>query len=146
MKVINITDAQRQITELNWLKAAEPVHRQLRPNLPADYVARMKEVFASGGEMLVVTDGEDVLGVCVFRMTEKTLYGRELYCDDLITNEKKRSSGVGKLMLDTLNEFAQARGCDYLGLDSGTQRQKAHRFYFREGLTITAFHFVKPLK
>ncbi|MBC7624320.1 MAG: GNAT family N-acetyltransferase [Aeromicrobium sp.] len=146
MKVINITDAQRQITELDWLKAAELVHRQLRPNLPADYVARMKEVFASGGEMLVVTDGEDVLGVCMFRMTEKTHYGRELYCDDLITNEKKRSSGVGKLMLDTLNEFAQARGCDYLGLDSGTQRQKAHRFYFREGLTITAFHFVKPLK
>jgi hypothetical protein len=45
-----------------------------------------------------------------------------------------------------LNEIARVRGCDYLGLDSGTQRQKAHRFYFREGLTITAFHFVKPLK
>jgi GNAT superfamily N-acetyltransferase len=146
MKVINITDPQRQIADLEWLKVAESVHRQLRPNLPADYVARMKAVFASGGEMLVVTDEEDVLGVCVFRMTEKTHYGRELYCDDLITNEEKRSSGVGKLMLDTLNEIARTRGCDYLGLDSGTQRQKAHRFYFREGLTITAFHFVKPLK
>jgi GNAT superfamily N-acetyltransferase len=146
MKVINITDAQRNIVELAWLKTAESVHRQLRPNLATDYVGRMKEVFASGAEMLVVADDDSVLGLCVFRMTEKTHYGRELYCDDLITNEEKRSSGVGKLMLDTLNQIATARQCDYLCLDSGTQRQKAHRFYFREGMTITAFHFVKPLK
>jgi hypothetical protein len=26
-------------------------------------------------------------------------------------------------------------------LDSGVQRQHAHRFYFREGMTITSFHF-----
>jgi hypothetical protein len=107
----------------------------------------MTEIFASGAEMLVVADADDdVLGLCVYRMTEKTHYGRELYCDDLITNEQKRSGGVGKLMLDTLNEIGNARQCDYLCLDSGTQRQKAHRFYFREGMTITAFHFVKPLK
>jgi hypothetical protein len=31
------------------------------------------------------------------------------------------------------------------GLDSGTQRQQAHRFYFREGMLATAFHFVKKL-
>jgi GNAT superfamily N-acetyltransferase len=146
MKVINITNAERNIVELAWLQKAESVHRQLRPNLAQDYVGRMKEVFDSGAEMLAVVDDEDVLGLCVFRMTEKTHYGRELYCDDLITNEQKRSGGVGKLMLDTLNEIGIARGCDYLCLDSGTQRQKAHRFYFREGMTITAFHFVKPLK
>ncbi len=146
MNVINITDATGSIVALDWLKAAEPVHRQLRPNLPTDYVGRMKEVFASGAEMLVVTDETDVLGVCVFRVTEKTHYGREIYCDDLITNEHKRSGGVGKKMLDALNEIGAARNCDHLCLDSGTQRQKAHRFYFREGMTITAFHFVKPLK
>ncbi|MFM7461976.1 MAG: GNAT family N-acetyltransferase [Burkholderiales bacterium] len=146
MNIVHITNVRREVVALDWLQAAESVHRQLRPNLPADYVTRMQQVFASGAEMLVVTEGAEVLGVCVFRMTEKTHYGRELYCDDLVTNEQKRSSGVGKLILDTLSELAKTRGCDHLCLDSGTQRQKAHRFYFREGMTITAFHFVKPLK
>jgi GNAT superfamily N-acetyltransferase len=69
-----------------------------------------------------------------------------MYCDDLVTDEVKRSRGVGKLMLDALNQIGADRKCDYVTLDSGTQRQKAHRFYFREGMTITSFHFVKPLK
>ena len=146
MNAIHITNSAHEIVEPAWLAAAESVHRQLRPNLPADYIGRMKEVFGSGAEMLLVHDGEFVLGLTVFRVTEKTHYGRELYCDDLITNEEKRSSGVGKLMLDALKELAAARKCDYFCLDSGTQRQKAHRFYFREGMSITAFHFVAPLK
>jgi GNAT superfamily N-acetyltransferase len=146
MNVVHITNEQREVIALDWLQASESVHRQLRPNLPTEYVERMKAVFASGGEMLVVTDGDAVLGISVFRMTEKTHYGRELYCDDLITNEQKRSGGVGKLMLDTLKAIGKSRNCDYLCLDSGTQRQKAHRFYFREDMTITAFHFVHALK
>ena len=40
---------------------------------------------------------------------------------------------------------ARERGCDYLALDSGTQRQQAHKFYFREGMTITSFHFDKKI-
>ncbi|MBD0336919.1 MAG: GNAT family N-acetyltransferase, partial [Cyanobacteria bacterium Co-bin13] len=31
-------------------------------------------------------------------------------------------------------------------LDSGVHRAEAHRFYFREGLVITSFHFAKPLQ
>jgi GNAT superfamily N-acetyltransferase len=146
MNVINITDAARNVIALDWLKAAESVHRQLRPHLSADYVGRMKEVFASGAEMLVVAEGTDVLGVCFFRVVENTHYGREIYCDDLVTHEQNRSGGIGKLMLEALTEIGTARECDHLCLTSGTHRQKAHRFYFREGMPINSFHFVKPLK
>jgi hypothetical protein len=48
-------------------------------------------------------------------------------------------------MMDYLDRVARERGCDMLALDSGCQRPQAHKFYFREGLTITAFRFQKRL-
>ncbi len=146
MKIIRITNAVGDIVELEWLRRAEGVHRQLRPQLPADYVGRMKEVFAGGGEMSVSVNGEDVVGNAVFRVQEKTFSGRELYCDDLVTDENRRSTGVGRLLMAHMETLGNERGCDVLTLDSGCQRQQAHRFYFREGMTIPSFHFSKPLK
>ncbi len=146
MKIVAITDNHRNIVEPEWLVCAEAVHRQLRPHLPAGYTERMRQIFAGGAEMLVATSGDVVLGVAVFRVAEKTHYGRELYCDDLITDETHRSSGVGQLLLSRMKAISVERSCDYFTLDSGCQRQAAHRFYFREGMTITAFHFVSSLK
>lgn len=145
MKIVPITNAAGEVIEQEWLRLAEPVHRQLRPHLPADYAKRMREVFASGGEMAVAADNDAVLGIAVFRVQEKTFNGRDLYCDDLITDENLRSTGVGKMLMQHMERIARERGCDTFSLDSGTQRQQAHKFYFREGLTVTAFHFVKPL-
>ena len=146
MNVIAVTDAEGAIVAADVLVGAEGVHRQLRPNLPADYVGRMKEVFASGAEMAVVVRDARVVGITVFRVIEKTFSGRELYCDDLITEEATRSAGVGAAMIGYMVELARQRGCDTFALDSGTQRQQAHKFYFREGLTVAAFHFTRKLK
>ena len=96
----------------------------------------MKQVFASGAEMAVaVRRRASVAGITVFRVLEKTFTGRELYCDDLVTDEQQRSSGVGA-RADRLHGAACAASaaCDTFALDSGTQRQQAHKFYFREGL------------
>jgi len=43
--------------------------------------------------------------------------------------------------LDWLKAEAKAQGCNELHLDSGVHREQAHKFYFREGLTISAYHF-----
>ena len=146
MKIIPITNAVGDIIEREWLVHAESVHRQLRPNLPPDYLARMKAVFKSGAEMAVAVDADQVYGMTVFRMLEKTFNGRDLYCDDLVTDEAKRSTGVGKMLMQYMEKLAVERGCDTLSLDSGCQRQQAHKFYFREGMTINSFHFAKPMK
>ena len=145
MNVVAVTDAQGRVVAPPLLAAAEAVHRQLRPHLPPDYARRMQEVFASGAEMAVAVAGERVIGVVVFRVLEKTFSGRELYCDDLVTDEASRSSGAGRMMIAYLESLARERGCDALALDSGTQRQQAHKFYFREGLVASAFHFTKKI-
>lgn len=141
MNVVPITDEARAIIDAGLLAAAEEVHRQLRPHLPADYVARMKEVFAGGAEMAVALVDGQVAGIAVFRILEKTHSGRDLYCDDLVASEKRRSRGVGHALMQYMERICAERGCDTLSLDSGTWREQAHKFYFREGMTISSFHF-----
>ena len=146
VRVLDLTDGAGRVAEPDWLARAESVHRQLRPQLPADYAARMTAVFASGARMAVAAEGAEVRGVAVWRLVENTSEGRRLYVDDLVTDGACRSRGVGRALLGHLESKARALDCDVMALDSGTQRTRAHRFYFREGFQIPAFCFRKDLK
>ena len=143
--LIEITDRDGNVLEPDWLARAEGVHRQLRPHLPADYAARMRQIFAGGGRMAVAARGEQVLGLAVWRHTHKT-FATELYVDDLVTDEAQRSTGVGRALLGLCERRGRELGAETLSLDSGTQRQQAHKFYFREGMVVSSFHFVRPYK
>lgn len=144
-RLLEITGADGQILQPDWLKGAEAAHRQLRPQLPKNYAAKMQRVFAGGGRMKVCVEGEQVLGLAVYRCHENTHQGLHLYVDDLVTDEQQRSTGVGRLLLRALEREARKRACTALTLDSGTQRKRAHRFYLREGMDISSFHFDKLL-
>jgi len=146
MQIIELTGDGGAVIAPEWLPKAEGVHRQLRPALPADYAEKMKRVFAGGARMCIAEVGGSVAGVAVYRTYENTASGRQLYVDDLVTDEKQRSAGVGRALLGYLEEKARALGFDNLSLDSGTQRTQAHKFYFREGMVVTSFHFGKKLK
>jgi GNAT superfamily N-acetyltransferase len=146
VQIIRITDDARQVVEPQWLARAERVHRQLRPQLPSEYVARMRRIFESGGEMCVAVRDSEVVGVAVFRSFENTFTGKRFYVDDLVTDEARRSGGVGHALLSFLEGLARARGGNSIDLDSGTHRTAAHRFYFREGFVIPSFVFKKDLQ
>ena len=146
MAIITITGARGEIAEPDWLARAEAVHRQLRPGLPQGYAAKMARVFADGGRMSVATLEERVVGVAVYRVFEDTMGERRMYIDDLVTTEGERSRGVGHLLVSHLESVARAAGCRIVTLDSGTQRHRAHAFYFRERYAAVSFHFAKELK
>ena len=146
MNIVAVTDTAGKIVEPQWLKRAEGVHRQLRTALPADYEGKMKRVFSGGARMCVATEGDAVRGVAVYRIGENTFEGLHLYVDDLVTDERRRSQGVGRALMEHLQELARAAGCEAYTLDSGTQRIQAHKFYFREGMVVSSFHFRKLLK
>lgn len=145
MQIVEITDDRGAVVARDWLRKAQYVHRQLRTALPAEYEEKMRRVFAGGGRMCVAVDRDEVAGVAVYRTHENTWAGRQLYVDDLVTDEARRSKGVGRALLGHLESKARAAGLQTLCLDSGTQRHEAHRFYFREGMVVTSFHFVKKL-
>lgn len=145
MQLIEVTDGQGRIMAPEWLQRAESAHRQLRPQLPADYTAKMQRVFAQGGRMVLAAEGELVLGVAIWRCYENTYNNVQVYVDDLVTDDTRRSEGVGRALIDWLTARSQMLNASKLTLDSGTQRVNAHRFYLRERFHITAFHFEKKL-
>jgi GNAT superfamily N-acetyltransferase len=144
--IIEITGDDGTIREPSWLAAAEQVHRQLRPQLPDDYRGSLQRVFADGARMVVAVDGSTVAGVAVFRIHENTFAGRQLYVADLVTDDARRSQGVGRILMHWLESRARQQGCQVLALDSGVQRARAHRFYFREGFRIASYSFRKDLE
>lgn len=141
MRVIAVTDDQGGVRAAEWLARAESVHRQLRPQLPADYCARLREIFAAGARMALTVEDETVISVALWRVIENTYEGRRLYVDDLVSDAACRSRGAGHLLLGWLRDKARSLDCSVLALDSGVQRKDAHRFYFRERMSIASYCF-----
>lgn len=146
LRIVQVTDARREVVHPQWLSAAEPVHRQLRPQLPVQYTEKMHAIFRNGGEMCLAVRAERVVGLAVFREFENTHAGRRFYIDDLVTDEAQRSTGAGRILVAYLEKVARERGCAGFDLESGTHRTRAHRFYFREGFFITSFSFRKEFR
>ena len=124
-----------------------PVMRQLRPHLvETEFVARVRRMQNEGFLLAFIEEQNAVRAVAGYRYQDKLFSGKNLYVDDLVTDSTQRSRGHGRALLAWLMAQARAHGCDNFELDSGVQRVEAHRFYFRERMHISSFHFVVPLK
>ena len=124
------------------------VMRELRTHLKdeAEFVARCRVQMAQAGwQLIYVEDGGVVAAVAGFRIQHMLFSGKTLYVDDLVTAESRRSKGFGETLMAWMENHGREQGCETFSLDSGTQRADAHKFYFRQGLPITSFHFAKKL-
>lgn len=121
-----------------------PVLAELRTELtPESFDGVYRDGYAQGLRFTAVYEDGRCVGVAGWRLMWTTHVIKKLYVDDLVTTQQRRSHGVGRALLAELAERAKAAGCTALELDSGTQRRDAHRFYMREGLTISSFHFAR---
>jgi ribosomal protein S18 acetylase RimI-like enzyme len=68
---------------------------------------------------------------------------RHLYVFDLVTDEKLRGEGYGKMMLDFLQDYAKTCMCENIVLSSGFEKEKAHKFYEIYGFEKKSFVFLK---
>lgn len=129
------------------VRACYAVVAQLRPHLSeADFVAQVARQQREGYVLARLAEGGHVRAVAGFRIMEMLVSGRHMYVDDLVTDEAARSRGYGARLLEWLAQHARAAGCRELQLDSGVQRTGAHRFYFRQGMYISSFHFRQRLE
>lgn len=123
-----------------------PVLLELRPHLTAASLVEIAERGRPEGlRFTAAYAGGACVAVAGWRFVTNTSAGRKLYVDDLVTDPSRRSEGVGAALLAELERRAVEARCSVLDLDSGVQRTEAHRFYFREGMSIRSFHLAKPL-
>jgi len=78
------------------------------------------------------------IGLYVFRAV-----GMETVAEisGLIVDEDIRSCGIGKMLLDAADEWAQRVGCHVISVRSNVKRDRAHQFY-----TINGYEHVKTQK
>jgi len=120
---------------------------QLRTHLKKqEYVALIQQMQReSGYQIAILRHNETVCSVAGFRITSSLSWGKFVYVDDLISDDKMRSRGFGEALLSWISQHSKALGCTQLHLDSGVQRHSAHRFYLRERMDITCYHFCRLL-
>lgn len=128
------------------IAACFDVLHELRTQLVREeFVARVRLQARDGYRLAFIAEGGAVVAAAGFRISTFLAWGRALYVDDLVSSARVRSRGHGHALLAWLAEHAKANGCEQLHLDSGTFRKDAHRFYFRERMEISSFHFSRML-
>jgi GNAT superfamily N-acetyltransferase len=134
------------VDDSRW-SAALPVLQELRPHLTAQSLQQvLREGTPQGLRFTAVFREGQCLAVAGWRVVVNTSALRKLYVDDLSTTSTARSTGVGRALLAELRTRARLEGCHVLDLDSGVQRHEAHRFYLRERMDITSYHFAQRLR
>ncbi len=129
-----------------------PIIHELRPQLKdaEELVARVRHQHEQAGYRLIYVEetpeaGSAPVACAGFRLVDYLFAGKSLYVDDLICAEAFRGKGYAEALMRWMEDFARAENCRTFHLDSGTQRLRAHHFYFRLGMSITSFHFQKTL-
>ncbi|CAF3288139.1 unnamed protein product [Rotaria socialis] len=144
IRIVDVTELSEKDNE-HLLIQAHGIFRQLRPHLPDDektYVNQIRDICRTGPARIIVAMNDEILGLAVYRVARNMKYAEHIYCDDLVTNENSRSSGVGRCLINYMKNEGKKLGIDQLTLDSGCQRGRAHKFYHREGFIINQYGFM----
>lgn len=128
------------------IQACFSVVSQLRPHINKnDFLGTIRSQFEKGYQLAAAISKNDVVAVAGFYIRENLAWGKYFYVEDLVSEQKQRSNGLGHMLLEWLHNKAKENNCDQLHLDSGVQRKDAHRFYEREGMMFASHHYVSTL-
>ena len=127
--------------------ACYPLIRQLRPHLDSEqeFLLRWQQQSAQGYRLIALWHGTQPVGLAGFRVQDNLVHGRFAYVDDLVIDVTCRSRGYGKMVMERLKAEAKLLGCAKLLLDAAMSNTLGHRFYFRQGLLVTALRFIVTL-
>lgn len=128
--------------------ACFPALLELRPHLKREtFLPQVRRQQASGHYRLgYLQAGDAVPAVAGFRVLEYLAWGKIVYIDDLVTQESARKNGYAKVLMDAIVATAKAENCQAVHLDSGYQRNAAHRFYLKYGFELGSHHFALRLQ
>jgi len=137
-----------QIRELDLkeLESAWPVVSQLRTEIDysefEDLVYDMRDINYT---MLGIFERSELVTYAGVAISTNLYHKRHLFVYELVTDEKYRSQGYGKMMLEYLSDYAKVGACENLVLTSGALRVDAHRFYESNDFTNKGFVFLRTV-
>jgi len=118
----------------------------LRPHLTPESFRERLAVQAKEGYAVVYIEHEGRIAAAAgCRVANFMAWGRVFYVDDLVSDPELRRAGLGGALLDWLIAEGKLRQCDEMHLDTGYQRQDAHRLYLRKGMLFAGHHMALKL-
>jgi ribosomal protein S18 acetylase RimI-like enzyme len=129
-------------------EAAASLLEELGYKQPVEFFRDRLTIFGGKPDELVLVAEQDgsVVGLLAFRAF---LYfhepGKQGRIIALVVSEGVRGLGIGRAMVAECEKFALECGCKRMEVTTGTQREKAHRFYESMGYQETSKRYLKPL-
>jgi GNAT superfamily N-acetyltransferase len=140
---VSVTEA---LTEHDILKCWD-VMFALRPHLEKRYfVSTVEEMRQEGYRLVFIEEDKKVVAAIGFRYLQFLFNGKHFYIDDLSTLPEYRGKGYGTLLLNYVTRLAKDNGFKRITLDSGYQRNDAHRVYLNNGFVLASHHFSKNIE
>jgi GNAT superfamily N-acetyltransferase len=126
-----------QAAQLGYPVDARELGRRLEAVMAADDAA-----------VLVATDaGDQAIGWLHVELKRTLVAPLSAQIMALVVDEGARGAGIGKALVDAATAWAADRGCQRLTVATRITRERAHRFYLREGFVLdkTSHVFAKSL-
>jgi GNAT superfamily N-acetyltransferase len=118
------------------------------PTTAEELLGRLAALHPTDAAVIVSTDVDDTpTGWCHVEMRRTLVEPQSALIVGLVIGEGHRSAGVGAALLEAAERWARARGCRRLVVATRITRERAHRFYAREGyeLNKTSYFLTKTL-
>lgn len=92
--------------------------------------------------LAVAKENNEVIG-CALGICCKCLAVSFLVIEDVVVKEGIRGKGIGRKLMESLDEFAKRNNCAYAILVSSGHRKSAHKFYEKSGFVDDVMGFRK---
>jgi GNAT superfamily N-acetyltransferase len=105
------------------------------PTSAVEITKRMRRLKPASQNALFVAESRDagVVGWAHVTVTHLVEVGTRAELNGLIVAEDQRSLGAGALLLEAAEDWARKHGCPSMSVRSNVIRERAHKFYERQG-------------
>lgn len=116
------------------------------PTQPATVAGRLERLGIVGDRVVVADLDGSVVGLAHLQVTPAIELDRPAAkIGALVVDEAHRGRGIGRALVDALENEARSRGCAILFLTTADRRNDAHAFYERLGLEHTGRRYGRTL-
>ena len=120
--------------------------KELRPHLSREnFIEQIARQRKNGYQILFIEADTTIVSFMGYRIQEYLAWGKILYIDDFVTKSDSQHQGYGTKLIDYVIEIAKASSCKQVHLDSGYNRNRAHRLYLSKGFVLSSHHFSMKL-
>ncbi len=112
----------------------------------------LEEVNKNNGKCYIAVENDKAIGLimgCIFPYDEKDYLDykcpKKGEITELIVSKKARGRGIGKVLMNIMEEYFKSLGCEYILLDVFAYNVNAIKFYEKEGYHSRMYKEIKKI-